>query len=169
MNYSNLTQWCMKTESQERDAVSTAGETPPCRRLNLQSNQLPSVPLQLWSSMWGGEEIEATAYIIPELLQSKVLRRRDAGGGIHQFIAQRKVISSCSSRSSVAICSADRNSDSDVMFFSEQIIQIAIYLFFLFKENSVCVFHFLSVSVQWYYLPVGCSVYQLKPLKSHWD
>ena len=53
--------------------------------------------------------------------------------------------------------------------FSRSKLFRLLYIFFLFKENSVCVFHFLSVSVQWYYLPVGCSVYQLKPLKSHWD
>ena len=76
MNYSILTQWCMKTELQKRDAVSTAGRAPPpppYHRLNLQSNQLPSTPLQLVSSMWGAGT-ETDANISLEELQSKLLQ-----------------------------------------------------------------------------------------------
>lgn len=74
---------------------------PPSHRLNLQSNQLPSTPLQLLSSMQE-VRIEAAAYIILEELQSELLRCKDGGDGRYLFIVYLRVISSCSSSLSKA-------------------------------------------------------------------
>lgn len=116
MNYSNLTQWCMK--SCERDAVITTGKPPSSSWLNPQSNQLPSTPLQLLSTVWEGEEIGAADYIILKLLQSKLLQCKDGGDGIYQFIVQEKVNYCCLS---LAIYSAERSRATNVMLYKKKL------------------------------------------------
>lgn len=121
MNYSNLTQRCMK--SCERDAVITTGKPPSSSWLNLQSNQLPSTPLQLLSTVWEGEEIGAADYIILKLLQSKLLQCKDGGDGIYQFIVQEKVNYCCLS---LAIYSAERSRATNVMLYKKNLQYLVI-------------------------------------------
>lgn len=80
MNYLNLTLWYMQAELQESNAGITTGKPSSSSWLNLQSNQLPSTALQLLGTKWG-EETAASAYIIPKMLQWKLLQCEDRGDG----------------------------------------------------------------------------------------
>ncbi len=106
---------------------------PPVKPISLHTLQLPA-PCE--------GETEVAAHMISELLQSKLLWCKDAGGGGYQIIVQREVISSCLGSSSVAICSTKRSRNTDVMFVLEEktVFVTNYFIYLLYQEHRAVVF-----------------------------